>query len=60
LGLGQAYFLSAKGEAGIGRPTATGWQWQAAKDIAPRVLAIIEILQNKSHPAFVPLPVKLQ
>lgn len=60
VGLGQAYFLSAKGEAGIGRPTPSGWQWESAKEIAPRVLAVIEILQNKSHPAFVPLPVKLQ
>jgi septal ring factor EnvC (AmiA/AmiB activator) len=60
VGLGQAYFLSAKGEAGIGRPTAAGWQWESVSGIAPRVLAVIEILQNKSHPAFVPLPVKLQ
>lgn len=60
VGLGQAYFLSAKGEAGIGRPTAHGWQWQPAKGIASSVLTVIEILQNKSHPAFVPLPVKLQ
>lgn len=60
VGLAQAYFVSARGEAGIGRPSATGWQWETANQQAPQVLLALEVLQNKHSPAFVPLPMKLQ
>lgn len=60
LGLGQAYFVSARGEAGIGRPTPDGWKWQPAKGIASEVLLALEIVQGKHTPVFVSLPVKLQ
>jgi hypothetical protein len=60
VGLGQAYFLSARGEAGTGYPTADGWQWTAANELAPRVAEVIEILENKGKPKFVPLPVTVQ
>jgi hypothetical protein len=60
LGLAQAYYLSAGGEAGIGRPDETGWTWTAVPEIAPRVLEIVEILEGKAQPRFVPLPVKVQ
>ena len=60
VGLAQAYFVSARGEAGIGRPTADGWQWETANQQAPQVGLALEILQAKQSPAFVPLPMKLQ
>ncbi len=60
LGLGQAYYLSAGGEAGIGVPVEDGWQWTPADELAPQVLAAVEILQNKSKPQFVPLPVSIR
>jgi hypothetical protein len=60
VGLAQAYYVSTKGEAGVGRPTADGWKWEPSKAIANDVLLALEILQNKQSPAFVPLPVKLQ
>ena len=60
IGLGQAYFISARGEAGIGRPGNDGWTWEPALDVAPQIAAAIEILENKSSPAFVPLPVRIQ
>ncbi len=60
VGLGQAYFVSAKGEAGIGRPTDSGWQWQSANQLAPDIFQAMEILQNKAPPKFIPLPVKIQ
>src|SRR5258706_16281119 len=28
VGLTQAFYVSAGGEAGIGRPTADGWKWE--------------------------------
>jgi hypothetical protein len=59
-GLGQAWYVSAGGEAGIGRPTADGWKWEPSKAIAGDVSLALEILQGKHSPAFVPLPVKIQ
>lgn len=60
VGLAQAYFVSPKGEAGIGRPSESGWSWTAARDIAPQIEQVVEVLQNKAKPHFVSLPVKVQ
>jgi hypothetical protein len=60
VGLAQAYYLSAGGEAGFGRPTPEGWRWEPARDMAPAISEVVEILQNKAKPAFVRLPVKVQ
>jgi uncharacterized protein DUF3450 len=60
VGLGQAYFVSAKGEAGVGRPGPDGWLWEADPTIAPAVAQVVEILLAKSKPKLVPLPVSLQ
>jgi hypothetical protein len=60
VGLAQAYYVSASGEAGIGRPTPEGWVWEPSKSVAPQVIAALEILQGKQSPAFVPLPVRVQ
>ena len=60
IGLAQAYFVSARGEAGIGRPGPDGWKWVPSKTVAADVLNALEIFQGKQSPAFVPLPVKLQ
>ncbi|MHB1156163.1 MAG: DUF3450 family protein [Phycisphaerales bacterium] len=60
LGLAQAYYVSARGEAGIGQPAADGWKWEPSQSIARDVLAALEMIQGKQTPAFVPLPVTLQ
>jgi hypothetical protein len=60
VGLAQAYYVSARGEAGIGRPTADGWKWEPNNLIARDVLKALEIQQGKHAPAFVPVPVRLQ
>lgn len=60
VGLAQAYFVSASGEAGIGRPSADGWQWESSKTIADDVLTALDILSGKHSPAFVPLPVTIR
>ena len=59
-GLAQAWYVSAGGEAGIGRPVAEGWQWEPSNAIAPQVLETLDILQGKGSPEFVGLPVKIQ
>jgi hypothetical protein len=60
VGLAQAYYVSASGEAGIGRPTADGWKWEPSKAVAGDVSTALEILQGKHTPVFVALPVKLR
>lgn len=60
VGLAQAYYVSAKGEGGIGRPGADGWKWESSNTVAPHVLMALEVLQGKQSPAFVPLPVTIQ
>lgn len=60
VGLGQAYFVSARGEAGVGRPSADGWTWQKDDGIARDINLVLEILQSKSSPQFVPLPVDIR
>ena len=59
LGLGQAYYLSVKGEAGVGRPTPEGWVWTPRNELASRILEVVEQLEGKAQPKFVPLPVKI-
>lgn len=60
VGLAQAYYVSTRGEAGIGCPTAEGWKWEPSKAVARDVLTALEILEGKQSPAFVPLPVTLK
>lgn len=60
VGLAQAYYLSAGGEAGVGRPSGEGWTWKKENGLAPAVTRAVEILQAKAKPAFVPLPVTIK
>lgn len=60
VGLAQAYYVSAQGEGGIGRPTENGWKWEPSQQVARNVLMALEIVEGKQTPAFVPLPVKLK
>lgn len=60
VGLAQAYYLSAAGQAGIGRPASDGWKWEASDGIAREVRKAIEIHEGKRPPAFVYLPMELQ
>jgi predicted RNase H-like nuclease (RuvC/YqgF family) len=60
VGMGQAYYVSAKGDAGVGRPTTNGWVWLPANDLAAPVTDAMQILQNKATARFIPLPVCIQ
>lgn len=59
LGLGQAWYLSAGGEAGVGRPGESGWVFTADNRLKESVMQVIEVLQNKSTPHFVQMPVRI-
>jgi hypothetical protein len=60
VGLGQAYYVSARGEAGIGCPGEGGWSWRPENRLAPEINRMLEILQNKSTPSFISLPVEIR
>ncbi len=60
IGLAQAYYISPRGEAGIGRPTDDGWKWEPAPATSNAILMALEIIQGKHTPTFVPLPMKIQ
>src|ERR1043166_3721217 len=60
VGLGQAYFLSPKGEAGVGRPSDAGWKWESANRSASDIAEAISVLQGKGTPKFISLPVHIQ
>jgi hypothetical protein len=60
VGLAQAYYISPRGEAGIGRPAEDGWSWRPAPEVADSILLALEVIQGKHVPIFVPLPVAIQ
>ena len=60
VGLAQAYYISPRGEAGVGRPGEGGWTWEPAPDAAGSILLALEVIQGKHVPTFVPLPVAIQ
>lgn len=60
VGLAQAYYISPRGEAGVGRPGVDGWVWEPAPQAANQILTALEIIQGKHTPSFVSLPVKIQ
>jgi hypothetical protein len=60
LGLGQAYYVTNKGDAaGVGRPGPDGWVWTPADDSAPQVKKAIAMLKNEQVAAFVQLPIQV-
>jgi phage shock protein A len=61
VGLGQAFYVTKNREsAGVGRPTAEGWEWEARPEIANEVALAIAILKNEKVPSYVPLPVEIR
>ncbi|MCW5550541.1 MAG: DUF3450 family protein [Verrucomicrobiae bacterium] len=60
LGLAQAYFVDKAGEyAGVGTPTAQGWQWTEQKELAGRIQESLAMYKNAKPAAFVSLPVRI-
>ena len=61
LGLASAYYLAPnEADAGVGRPSANGWIWEPAPELAGRIgeaMAIHEGVQKEAE--FLPLPVQI-
>jgi FtsZ-binding cell division protein ZapB len=60
VGLAEAYYVSARGDAGSGRADTNGWKWTAASELAEPVRVVLDILQNKGSPRFVALPAEVR
>ena len=61
VGLAQAYYISPRGLAGIGHPTADGWKWESASAATSnQIMQALEIIQGKQTPSFVPLPISIK
>ena len=57
IGYACAYYCTNKGDiAGVGYPTADGWEWEPNDAIAPKVADAIAILKNEKVAEFIPLP----
>ena len=61
-GLAQAFYVDAMGRtAGIGRPTADGWQFSNEPDLADEARRLLDIYEgNVDAIEFVSLPVAVQ
>jgi predicted nucleic acid-binding Zn-ribbon protein len=61
VGVSLGYYVTPNGDAaGVGEPTAEGWKWTPADELAGEITRAIAILNNEDIPAYVPLPVKVQ
>lgn len=60
LGIGQSYYVTADGRAaGVGRPTAEGWQWTPRNEAAAAIAEAIRVYRVERPAVFVGLPVEL-
>jgi septal ring factor EnvC (AmiA/AmiB activator) len=61
VGLGAAYFVNETATfAGIGTPTATGWEWTGKPEIAAKVDEAVKIYRNERTARFLTLPVAVK
>ena len=60
-GFGHAWFVGDKEAfAGVGYPTADGWQWTPQPGAGPRIARAIAIQENAATAAYVELPVSIK
>lgn len=61
VGLGAAYFVNDAGDfAGVGTPSANGWDWSAKPEISGAVQDVVRIYRNEGGARFVALPVSIK
>jgi len=57
-GLGVAYFVNESGTvAGWGKPSQGGWTWTRKDELAKEISSGVEMIQNRTLPRFLKLPV---
>ena len=61
VGVGAAYFVNDAGDfAGVGTPSASGWDWSAEPEISGAVQDVVRIYRNEGGARFVALPVSIK
>jgi len=61
IGIGQAYYVSANGNAaGVGTASARGWIWKPVDEAAAEIARTIAILKNEQAAGFVQLPIRIK
>jgi hypothetical protein len=59
-GLGVAYFVNDSGTvAGWGKPLTTGWQWTRNDELAKEITTGVSMIENRTLPRFIQLPLPL-
>ena len=59
-GLAMAYYVDDSGSyAGIGYPTADGWEWPQINDAGPQIKQVLEIYDGIADIQFVELPARI-
>jgi len=59
-GLAMAYYVDASGEyAGIGYPTASGWEWPQIEGQGPQIKRLIDVYEGVEDIQFVEVPARI-
>lgn len=60
-GLATAYYVDASGEyAGIGYPTADGWEWPRIDDAGVAIKRLINVYEGSEAIQFIPVPASIK
>lgn len=60
-GLATAYYVDASGQyAGIGYPTAEGWEWPRIDNAGEAIKRLIEVYEGSAEIEFIPVPARIQ
>jgi hypothetical protein len=61
MGLASAYYVDDSGKyAGVGIPTANGWEWPLVKGIGSEVKQLVDIYQGTGEIKFINLPAQIK
>jgi len=60
LGLARAFYADRSGVAGIGLPSAGGWEWRSDASLNRSILRAFEILDQKRPPSRIALPLQIE
>ncbi len=60
-GLGQAYYVDAAAEyAGIGYPTATGWEWPRIEGAGLEIKRLLDVYEGTEEIQFISVPARIK
>jgi hypothetical protein len=60
VGLAQAYYISPRGEVGVGEPGEDGWTWRPEPGARRAIMLALEVIEGKHAPTFVNVPLRIR